>query len=182
MPKITSHAKILRDWEGLLGAVSANADLLPGVGTCTPLVKLLADGQAAKTQQAFLTSNKESVTQNVNQILADGAEAARMLRGFVLSHLGSKNELAKQFGLPIRNTRKKAKPATPPPTTPTPETPTTETPTTKPVTPVPVTPATAATPAAGGTSQTGAAQAPQTPKAADEAEAGAASESHRTVK
>ena len=171
MPKITSHAKILRDWEGLLGAVNANAGLLPGVEDLqAALEKLLADGQAAKTQQAFLTSNKQSVTQNVNQILADGAEAARMLRGFVLSHLGSKSELVKQFGLPIRNTKKKAKPATPPPTTtPTPETPTKpSTPT--PVTPVPVTPTTA-TPAAGGTSPTGTAQTPLTPKAADKAEA-----------
>jgi outer membrane biosynthesis protein TonB len=180
MPKITSHAKILRDWEGLLGAVNANASLLPGVDDLqASLEKLLADGQAAKTQQAFLTSNKQSVTQNVNQILADGAEAARMLRGFVLSHLGSKSELVKQFGLPIRNTKKKPKPATPPPptTAPTPETP--ETPTTaKPVTPTPVTPTTA-TPAAGGTSQTG---TPQTPQAADKADPGAASESHRTVK
>jgi hypothetical protein len=166
MPKLTAHAKILRDWEGLLGAVNANASMLPGVEDLqAALEKLLADGNAAKTQQGYLTSNKQSVTQNVNQILVDGAEAARMLRGFVLSHLGSKNELAKQFGLPIRNTKKKPKPTTPPPVTPTPETPTTT-----PVTPAPVTPTTA-TPVAGSTSQAGTAQTPQTPKAADKAEA-----------
>jgi hypothetical protein len=179
MPKITSHAKILRDWEGLLGAVNANAGLLPGVEDLqASLEKLLADGQAAKTQQAFLTSNKQSVTQNVNQILADGSEAARKLRGFVLSHLGSKSELVKQFGLPTRVSKKKPKP-TPPPVTPPPTTPAPEA---KPVTPVPVTPVPVtptAAPAAAGTSPTG---TPLPPMAADGAEVGAASESHRTVK
>jgi hypothetical protein len=176
MPKLTAHAKILRDWEGLLGAVNANASMLPGVEDLqAALEKLLADGNAAKTQQGYLTSNKQSVTQNVNQILVDGAEAARMLRGFVLSHLGSKNELAKQFGLPIRKTKKKPKPTTPPPVTPPPETPPTTPVTPAPVTPAPVTPTTATPPAekpvAGGTSQAGTAQTPQTPKAADKAEA-----------
>jgi hypothetical protein len=191
MPKLTAHAKIFRDWEGLLGAVNANASLLPGVEDLQAgLEKLLADGNAAKTQQAYLTANKQSVTQNVNQILVDGAEMARKLRGFVFSHLGSKTDLVKQFGLPVRKTKKKAKPATPPPTTtPTPETPPTTTPvtpttpppTTTPVTPAPVTPTTA-TPAAGGASPTGTPQTPSPPIAADKAEMGATSESHRTVK
>src|SRR4029077_18089236 len=121
MPKLTAHAKIFRDWEGLLGAVNANASLLPGVedlqaglekllaeGTAAKNepadseAKQLADANAAKTQQAYLTANKQSVTQNVNQILEDGAEMARKLRGFVFSHLGSRTHLVKQFSLPLR--------------------------------------------------------------------------------
>lgn len=108
MPKITAHGKILRDWDALLGAVDANASLLPGVDDLKAgLEKLLTDGRAAKVLQASLGSNRQAETQNVNKILADGSEMARKLRAFVFSHLGSQTDLAKQFGLPIKKKSKK---------------------------------------------------------------------------
>jgi hypothetical protein len=115
MPKITAHAKILRDWDALLGAVDANASLLPGVDDLKAgLEKLLADGRAAKVQQASLGSSRQAETQNVNQIMTDGQEAARKLRAFVFSHLGSKTDLVKQFGLPVpRKAKKKAESSVP---------------------------------------------------------------------
>ena len=86
MPKITAHAKILRDWDAL-GAVDANASLLPGVDDLkAAMEKLLADGRAAKVQQASLGSSRQAETQNVNQIMSDGQEMARKLRAFVFSH------------------------------------------------------------------------------------------------
>ena len=118
MPKITAHAKILRDWDALLGAVEANATLLPGVDDLKAgLEKLLTDGRAAKVQQAALTSSRQAETQNVNQIMSDGAEVARKLRAFVFSHLGSRTDLAKQFGLPLARKAKKKTKETPPPDT-----------------------------------------------------------------
>jgi hypothetical protein len=118
MPKITAHGKILRDWDALLGAVDANASLLPGVDDLKAgLEKLLTDGRAAKVQQASLGSTRQAETQNVNKILADGSEMARKLRAFVFSHLGSQTDLVKQFGLPIKKKSKK-KAATPPPDAP----------------------------------------------------------------
>jgi hypothetical protein len=116
MPKITAHAKILRDWDALLGAVDANASLLPGVDDLkAALEKFLADGRAAKVQQASLGSSRQAETQNVNQIMVDGAEMARKLRAFVFSHLGSRTDLVKQFGLPVarKAKKKKADPAVP---------------------------------------------------------------------
>jgi hypothetical protein len=124
MPKITAHAKILRDWDALLGAVDANASLLPGVDDLkAALEQLLTDGRAAKVQQASLGSNRQAETQNVNQIMSDGQEMARKLRAFVFSHLGSRTDLVKQFGLPVNRKSKKKKadpavPETPPPASP----------------------------------------------------------------
>ncbi len=141
MPKITAHGKIFRDWEALLGAVDTNAALLTGVDDLkVELEKLLADGRATKIRQASLGANRQVETQNVNKIVVDGTEAARKLRALVFSHLGSRTDLAKQFGLPIRRKTKKA--TTPPPA------------------------AEAEKPAGGGVTSTPAAGAPQTPKAA----------------
>jgi hypothetical protein len=148
MPKITAHGKIFRDWEGLLGAVDTNVALLTGVDDLKAgLEKLLEDGRATKIRQASLASNRSVETQNINKIVVDGAETARKLRALVFSHLGSRTDLAKQFGLPIRRKTKK-KATTPPPAE------------------------SAEKPAGGGTPSTSGAGMPQTTKAAaDKAEA-----------
>lgn len=126
MPKITAHSKIFRDWEGLLGACAQNTALLPGMeALTTELERFLAQGKEMKIQQEALTAQRTAMTQRLVELEVAGDEAARKLRAFVFSHLGSRTEALKQFGMvpKVRQTRKppkkKAKPpAVKPPATP----------------------------------------------------------------
>lgn len=109
MPKITAHGKIFRDWEGLLGAVERNLSLLPQVDARkAALESILAKARDMKAQQEDLDAKKQATTQSLQQVVNDGQEIARKLRAFVVSSLGSRTELLKQFGLPPRR-RKSAK-------------------------------------------------------------------------
>jgi hypothetical protein len=111
MPKITQNGKLFRDWEALLGACDKNASQLAGMETMrTELENLLAMGREVKVEQENLRGSKLATTQRFQQIKADGEEAARKLRGFVLSRIGTKTELGKQFGLvPTGRKPRKAK-------------------------------------------------------------------------
>lgn len=111
MPKITSYAKIFRDWEGLLGAVDRNASLLPAVDSLkSALESVLARTRDMKVQQEELGAKKQATTQTLQQMVDEGQETARKLRAFVVSAIGSRTELLKQFGVPTRK-RKSTKPA-----------------------------------------------------------------------
>jgi hypothetical protein len=111
MPKITAHGKIFRDWEGLLGAVERNASLLPQVDLRkAALESILAKAREMKAQQEDLDAKKQATTQALQQLVEEGQETARKLRAFVVSALGSRTELLKQFGLPPRR-RKSSKQA-----------------------------------------------------------------------
>jgi hypothetical protein len=106
MPKITAHGKIFRDWEGLLGAVERNASLLPQVDPRkAALEAILAKARDMKAQQEDLDAKKQATTQALQQLVDEGQETARKLRAFVVSSLGSRTELLKQFGLPPRRRR-----------------------------------------------------------------------------
>ena len=100
MPKITAHSKIFRDWEGLLGACAQNAPLLPGMETLkTELETFLAQVKEMKIQQEALTAQRVALTQRLVALEKEGEESARKLRAFVFSHLGSRTEALKQFGI-----------------------------------------------------------------------------------
>ena len=124
MPEITAQGKIFRDWEALLGACTQNAALLPGVDDLMKsLETVLAAARDLKVQQENFGGNRSATTQRLSQSIADGKEAARKLRAFVLIHLGSDSKQLTQFGVPPRHGRsRKVKPVVPtPPPTPAPE-------------------------------------------------------------
>ena len=119
MPEITAQGKIFRDWEGLLGACSLNAALLPGRDDLqTTLTTLLAQARDLKIQQENFEGNRMATTQRLMKAIEDGREAARVIRTFVITQLGTNSKHLAQFGIPIRQKKgRKAKPAaTPPPT------------------------------------------------------------------
>jgi hypothetical protein len=119
MPEITSQAKIFRDWEGLLGACTQNAALLPGMDPLkTNLETLLAQVKDLKVQQENLGGNKQATTQRLTKAIEEGREAARKLRALVLINLGSDSKHLTQFGVAPR--QKKGRKAKPTPGTPAP--------------------------------------------------------------
>ena|SRR6185295_14462457 len=118
MPKITAHADIFRDLDGLLAACSNNQGLLGGVEPMmADLGGALAEARELKNQQEDLTAHRQATTQLLLLKIDDSQEMARQLRGFIVARLGSRNELLVQFGIvPNRpRIRKfKAKPPVPP--------------------------------------------------------------------
>jgi hypothetical protein len=122
MPKLTSHGKIFRDWEALLGACDKNSSVLTGMEPLrTDLETFLTQVRELKLQQENLNGSKGAVTQRLRELIDRGTEASRMLRAFVLSRIGTKTELGKMFGLvPTgRKARKKSKtPVAKPPAVP----------------------------------------------------------------
>jgi len=118
MPKLTSHGKVFRDWEALLGACEKNASALTGVEPLkTEMETFLAEARELKIQQENFNGNKKVTTQHLRELIDQGTEVSRKLRAFVVSRIGTKTELGTMFGLvPTGKPRKKSKtPAAKPP-------------------------------------------------------------------
>jgi hypothetical protein len=116
MPEITAKGKIFRDWEGLLGACTMNAALLPGRDDLqTALAALLAQARDLKIQQENFAGNRSATTQRLTQAIEDGQELARRIRSFVITQLGSDSKHLSQFGIPVRQKRARKSKTTPSP-------------------------------------------------------------------
>ena len=133
MGKIVKNAKVFRDWEGLILACIKNGEMLPNVGVLrADLERILAEAKEIKAQQEYLEGSRQGMTQRFDAKVEEGEETARLLRSMVKVHLGSKNELLVQFGIPPIRRRggRKSKtskvpvtPGTTPPTPPSPDKP-----------------------------------------------------------
>ena len=105
MPIINAQGKIFRSWEGSLNACDAQAERLPNVLPLkTALQDVLTQARQVKAQQEESQAKVQSLTQQLQDLIKNGQEAARRLRGYAKSQLGTKNELLVQFGAaPIRH-------------------------------------------------------------------------------
>ncbi len=117
---INAQGKIFRIWEGLLNACLAQAALLPGIESLRiALQDILNQARLIKSQQEDSHAQRQGHTQALAKIIKQGEEAARRLRGYAKSQLGTDNEMLVQFGAaPIRarvRTAKKSEPVTPSP-------------------------------------------------------------------
>src|SRR5215207_8690153 len=104
MASITSHAKILRDWEALLAATQEKAGALPGTESLrAELEQLLAEAKALKARQATANAERQRITQQVGGIFGKGQEIVLYLRRIIPAHLGPRNESLVEFGVaPLR--------------------------------------------------------------------------------
>jgi hypothetical protein len=103
MPKITAYGPIFRDWEALLGAVASNVSLLPATDPLkAELESVLAKTKEMKVQQEDFLGKRRATTQALQQLVDQGQEVARKLRAQIVSALGSRTELLKQFGIATR--------------------------------------------------------------------------------
>ena len=118
MPTISSYADLINDWDRLLSACEENGYLLPGFNIDTePLVGLMEEVKGLKVVQDRLEGNRQATTQDLNEKCDEGREAARRLRSFIRSRLGTRSEHLPAFGVaPIRaRGRRSLKPPPPPP-------------------------------------------------------------------
>jgi hypothetical protein len=115
---INAQGKIFRIWEALLNACVAQAALLPGIDALkNALQDILNQARLLKNLQETSSAQRQGQTQELADLITRGDEAARRLRGYAKSQLGTKNELLVQFGAaPIRSrvrSAKKSPPVTP---------------------------------------------------------------------
>jgi hypothetical protein len=105
MAIINAQGKVFRSWEGSLNACDAQAERLPNVAPLkAALLDTLTRARQVKAQQEENQAKVQSLTQELNELIKNGQEAARRLRGYAKSQLGTKNELLVQFGAaPIRH-------------------------------------------------------------------------------
>lgn len=121
MPNINSFADLFRDWDQLLLAFVDSADVLaPAEPQRADLEKTRTALRDLKARQESHTALRQQMTQEVSDLVQQGREEARRLRGMVKGLMGTKNERLVQFKVaPIRGrSRKLQKPAQPPPSGP----------------------------------------------------------------
>jgi|SRR6478609_9727152 len=124
MPRNKSKADYFRDWDAVIGACAANADLVAGVEPLrTELEDLLAQTRELKIQQESLEGARLAVTQQLEKKIDDAVEVARKIRAYAVVKLGSDNAQLSQFGVAVRKRTgsRKTKAASPPVAQETPE-------------------------------------------------------------
>jgi hypothetical protein len=114
----SSYADYVHDWDSLILAVQENAGLLRGFEDyVSELEQASTQAKTVKTRQELHAGGRQKATQDLGAAVTRGKEAAVKLRGFVLAHLGPKNELLVRFGIvPVRKrVRRPAEKPTEPP-------------------------------------------------------------------
>jgi hypothetical protein len=117
MPNINSFADITLDWEQLLRAFADSADVLaPAEPQRANLERVLGHVRETKARQDSHTAIRQQATQELDDLIKDGLEQARRLRGMVKGLLGTRTERLVQFNVaPIRSRSRKAQKPDPPP-------------------------------------------------------------------
>jgi hypothetical protein len=113
MPNVNSYADITQDWEQLLRAFIDNAETLaPAEPQRAGLEEILIKVRDIKAAQESHSAGRQEATQELTELIKNGREQARRLRGMVKGLLGTKTERLVQFSVaPIRpRTRKVQKP------------------------------------------------------------------------
>jgi hypothetical protein len=100
MPRISSTADVLIDWEKLLTSVAQNRPELPNAESHRLLMEqVLAQAKETKARRDAHVAGKQAETQALKEILRQGREQASRLRGVVKADLGIRNERLVQFGI-----------------------------------------------------------------------------------
>src|ERR1044072_2930920 len=118
MASLTSHSKILRDWEALLAATQEKAGVLPGTESLrTELEQLLAEAKALKARQATANAERQRLTQQVGEVFRKGQDGILRLRRLIPRHLVLRAEGLVEVGVPPLRPRpgRSSKPVLEPP-------------------------------------------------------------------
>lgn len=110
MPKTSSFADVVLDWESLLIATEQHAlDIPEAERHRASLTEHLVFTRQLKAAQDSAIANKQQATQDLQAAVVKGRELAIRVRGAVRAALGPKSERLVQFGItPIRKRRRAA--------------------------------------------------------------------------
>ncbi len=112
-----SFADVMLEWKKILAACADNASALTAAEPQRLVVeKMLKDVEELKALQDSHQAAKQAIRQQLGQLVHDGREAARRLKGAVKANLGTGNERLIQFNIqPIRKRGPRKAKQLPPP-------------------------------------------------------------------
>jgi len=103
MPQLRNFAEILTDLERLLAAADNNADQLPGLERArVPLETSIASLRSLSSRRDALNADKQALSAALKVAVQESRDAGSQFRGFVVSHLGIRNEKMVEFRVPPR--------------------------------------------------------------------------------
>lgn len=105
MPRPTTYAENLKQWELLSKSLAANAGSLPHLETHrAQLDALLVQAKDLAAQQANLTATKQEVSKQRSEINAEGRKLTTFLQVAVKQQYGNRAEKLLEFGVqPFRS-------------------------------------------------------------------------------
>ena len=94
------YERLAAGWRKLIAAAGVHEDELPQLGAYKEaLEEALEDATTSKCRQVRLKAKAEAATQEVNDNVKVGREAARRLRSFVKANFSRSDERLASFGI-----------------------------------------------------------------------------------
>ena len=119
MSEITSFPDFMAAWDRLIKAVGNNEKNLPDLsGLVEPLKALLNEAKDLDAAKAAARAQLRQGSKRTRSLTAEGRAAAARLRGALIAHFGSHNEILVEFGIVPVRTRRVPRQADPPPPSP----------------------------------------------------------------
>ncbi|HEX6863474.1 MAG TPA: hypothetical protein VF414_11695 [Thermoanaerobaculia bacterium] len=116
MPKETTYAGMLGEWDRWIATLVANESTLGYLQVPREeLLSLAARGKALIQQQSELTAAKQDASKELREVMVEGQRLMTLLRVAVRQHYGIDSEKLTEFGVqPFRGRRISKKPEPPP--------------------------------------------------------------------
>jgi len=117
MSVTSSFPDFMAAWNRMIQAVKNNQSILPDLsGLVGPLEALLEEAKSLDADKAAAKAQLAQGAKRTRTLVPDGRAAAARLRGALIAHFGSHNEILREFGiLPVRRRRVPQQPNPPPP-------------------------------------------------------------------
>src|SRR6185295_5818233 len=118
MPTTTSFPDFMAAWNRMIAAVKKNQQLLPDLsGLVDPLEAILEEAKALDAAKAAAKAQLAQGAKRTRTLIPEGRAAAARLRGALIAHFGSHNEILGEFDIvPVRRRRVPQQPDPAPPT------------------------------------------------------------------
>ena len=119
MSDTRSFPDFMATWNRMIKAVENNQQALPDLtGLVGPLATLLEEAKNLDVAKAAARAQLRQGSKRTRTLIPEGRAAAARLRGALIAHFGSHNEILVEFGIAPVRARRVAQQADPPPPTP----------------------------------------------------------------
>jgi hypothetical protein len=109
-----SNALVIKELRGLSAALALHGSEVPQLEPArTSLDRLLTQIDELAPQQTFHRSNKQKVSQQLRELILEGAKLATVIRFTLKQHYGNRSEDLVKYGLQPFRGRTRTKPAEP---------------------------------------------------------------------
>lgn len=116
MPRETTYAGMLGDWDRWTSAITANGSALGHLEVPKEQLESLAiQGRGAILRQSELTAAKQEASKELRHVMIEGQRLVTLLRVAVRQHYGIDSEKLAEFGIQPFRGRRSYKVEGPPP-------------------------------------------------------------------